>query len=193
MTDKCRCAELEARIAALETRLGMSRQPTLFAVGPAPLPGEKYPAEFERCWEVTGKRGAKAPALKAWVKAGRPPHALVSTSWTAYMRSERPVRLGAVMDFSTWLNKGGHTQEWRPAREANRPGIPESSKPPPTLEAPRSKYCWTHTENIHWTAKALADWCPGCKEQKARQGTRTMTEDEAMELPPWADLGGGIR
>lgn len=191
MTDKCRCAELEARIAALETRLGMSRQPTLFGVGPAPLPGEKYPAEFERCWDVTGKRGAKAPALKAWVKAGRPPHAIVSKAWTEYMRSERPVRLGAIMDFSTWLNKGGHTQEWRPAREANRPEIPARSSGP-AYQAPQTS-CFPHAENPRCRTKRITPGCPECKEQAAREAGRTMTEDEAMELPPWADLGGGVR
>ena len=112
MTDpKCRCEELEARIAALETRLGLSRQPTLFAVGPAPLPGEKYPAEFERCWEVTGKRGTKAPALKAWVKAGRPPHAVVSKAWNGH---ESTTRSGHTLTVF-------HRQEgrWLLARDAN--------------------------------------------------------------------------
>lgn len=77
-----------------------------------------YPIEFENLWERTGKRGTKLAARKAWEKAGNPSWVQVQEAWRAYLLSDRPVRLGAIKDLSTWLNGDCHKQEWPPAQTA---------------------------------------------------------------------------
>lgn len=64
-------------------------------------------------WEYTGRRGTKGPAHTAWVKVGRPGLDAIRPRWDAYLLSERPAR-GFVKDLSSWLNQGGHTQDWPP-------------------------------------------------------------------------------
>lgn len=83
---------------------------------PAPDPAPpKYPEPFEELWAATGRRGGKDAAHRAWVKMGRWPWRQVRAAWEAYMLSDRPARLGAVQDLSTWLNGRGHQQDWPPA------------------------------------------------------------------------------
>lgn len=75
----------------------------------------EYHEAFEILWDMTGKRGTKLPAYKAWNKQGRPTWVDVQAAWGAYLLSDRP-RAGFVQDLSTWLNARGWTQEWPPAR-----------------------------------------------------------------------------
>lgn len=84
-------------------------------VDPAREAEPKYPIAFELVWRVTGKRGLKGKAFKAWKKAGKPTADAIGARWSAYLLSERPVA-GFVLDLSTWLNGDGHTQDWQPAK-----------------------------------------------------------------------------
>lgn len=76
----------------------------------------EYPAAFTQIWDLTGKRGVKAKALKAWKANGRPNIEQVRAPWESYLLSERP-RAGFVQDLSTWLNGRGWQQEWAPATQ----------------------------------------------------------------------------
>lgn len=183
----CRCDELAARIAAIEARLGMTtpKQAALFDLPAEPEPaGTKYTAAFEKVWEKTGKHGGKFPAFKAWQRAKCPPWTAIAPGWTAYLRSDAPVRLNAVQHLSTWLNARGWEQDWPPARTASVRPIEPSRTSGPKYQPPQSS-CFPHAENPRCHTKRITPGCPECKEQAAREAGRSMSEDEALEPPDW--------
>jgi len=189
----CRCEDLAARLAAIEARLGMTppKQAALFDLPDEPdASAPKYPAAFEELWDKTGRRGGKLPAFKSWKAAKCPPWSAVSPGWTAYLRSDAPVRLNAVQHLSTWLNARGWEQDWPPARVANARPVEPARTSVVAHPKPRDERCFVHTEHPDWNAKTLAEWCPSCREQRARNGTRSMSEDEALSTPDWMALGG---
>jgi len=117
-----------------KTKTNPGNQAVIPGLVSVPLPGEadpevpraaaapprppRYTEVFEAIWAVTGRRGGKDAAHRAWVKVGRPPLDLVAASWSAYMLSDRPAA-GFVKDLSTWFNGKCHNQEWLPARPRN--------------------------------------------------------------------------
>ena len=155
---------------------------------PTDAPAARYPAAFEDVWERTGKRGSKHPALVAWRKANSPPWSALSVAWTAYLRSDAPVRLGAVQHLSTWLNAKGWAQEWPPAGPPVR-RIEPAKTSAPTYAAPTSS-CFSHSENPRCHTKRITPGCPECREQQAREAGRVVTEDEMLESPPWMAVAG---
>jgi hypothetical protein len=77
--------------------------------------GREYPAEFVVIWEMTGKRGSKFKAWKAWRAVGKPDWTTkVQPAWNAYMLSDAPSR-GAIQYLATWFNGRCHEQEWQRA------------------------------------------------------------------------------
>jgi hypothetical protein len=109
------------------------------------------------------------------------------------MRSERPVA-GFVKDLSTWLNERGWEQEWPPAgQRGGRPGGSTGRTEPdrsPTQE-PAPLRCSHHEKSPRFRNPHPVDWCPGCREQVAREGGRTMTTEEILQPPDWMALAKG--
>lgn len=149
------------------------------------LPEPKYPRAFEEVWERTGRVGNKFKGWEAWKKAKSPPWAALQASWASYLRSADPVR-GYVQHLSTWLNKKGWAQDWPPAGpKGSKPARP----PEPSAPAPRAPRCSHHEKNDRFRNPHPVDWCPGCREQVSREGTRTMTAEELLEPPDWMAIG----
>lgn len=75
---------------------------------------EPYSEAFEEVWRETGRHGNKHPAFMEWIKWGRWPWRQLGPIYGAYLKSERPAKLGAIQDLRTWLHGRGHLQEWVP-------------------------------------------------------------------------------
>lgn len=120
---------------------------------------QRYPLEFETIWKLTGLRGLKLKAFKAWKLVGSPTWDAIRAAWTAYMASERPAA-GFVQDLSTWLRARGHEQEWQPAK---------GYKP-----APGDLRCDWHRDvrNDAKPSRFPRAECPRCKHFAARAAAR---------------------
>jgi hypothetical protein len=139
---------------------------------PARVPqlGEpEYPEEFERFWSgirSNRSKGTKQPALKAWVKHGKPPAEILFVKWVEYTAS-----LGDTFakDVSTWLNAQGWRETYEPAPKGKQ-------------TASASPYCKFHRFGRSGVKAMYPDAsCPECKHLAARS-------KPAREGPP-VDIG----
>jgi len=118
-------------------------------------------------------------------------------AWCTANQAKRKTARGMPAFLTRWVSsaqdKGNAMPRQSPGRfdrPRTRPDQPSAPTPDPHQPS-RDKRCFTHMENPKWTAKAPAEGCPDCREQVARAGTRTMTEDETLQPPDWMGVAKG--
>lgn len=74
-----------------------------------------FTADFETFWTAIGRGpGRKEPAFRAFVKRGSPDPAQTAITWKAHVASlpADQVERGAITHVATWLNQGGHLDDY---------------------------------------------------------------------------------
>jgi hypothetical protein len=144
---------------------------------PAPAKEPSYPAEFERIWAGTGRKGNKWPAFAAWKRLGRPSAEFVLAGWQAWMRTDQ-WRRGFVPHLSTWLNARGW-EDVPTAADLAGAAAPTKATGPPRDPAE----CEYHANGRNKGRAASAHWsrplCPECKHMAARNRPRGEAQDPA--------------
>jgi hypothetical protein len=117
--------ELRERIGVLEKRLEKKpktvRPTSKLVRDESGVVTMAFTKDFETFWAATGRGpGRKESAFRAYVKRGSPDPARTAFTWKAYLASlpAEQVDKGAITHVATWLNQGGHLDDYAPGKVA---------------------------------------------------------------------------
>ena len=163
----------------------------------------EYPLSFLVLWDAAkkqGKPGNKFPAFKSWetLNADAELNALILERFEAWCKTDSWKR-GFNQHFVTWLNQRGWEEpptaaDLRGTEPKNgAPSANGSATRRPALAVenlPKPFRCTWHEGYPRANNPQPVDWCPSCKEQKARNGARQGEPVSAADaLPLWARGG----